>query len=80
MARVNPTTGATVKPSKAGEEIVTLEGCTLANYKLMATGLGFDVHFTVPLSEKDKLPALTDALQRSVTVKVTRYSRRKSQQ
>jgi len=66
------------RKGKAGEEIVTLDGCTLANFKLMATGLGFDVHFTVPLSEKEKLPTLTDALQRSVTVKVSRYSRRKS--
>lgn len=72
MARVGD-----AKP-RAGGEIVSLDGCTLANYKLMSTGLGFDVHFTVPLSEKEKMSDLVDAFQRSVTVRVSRYSRRPS--
>jgi len=42
----------------------------------MSNGMGFDVHFTVPLNEMDKLPALTTALQRMVDIDVTRYNKK----
>lgn len=63
------------RPLAPGETVVFLRGCTLAHYKLMATGVGFDVHFTVPLNQKDKLPDLTDALQRMVDIDITRYDK-----
>lgn len=56
---------------------VSLRGCTLKTYAAMANGGGFDVHFIVPLSEKDNLPALTDYLQRLCEIRVTKYSRRR---
>lgn len=58
--------------------LVTLNNATLQSFKLMANGLGFDIHFTIALDQSDKLEALTAALQRVVTVEVSRYSRRAS--
>lgn len=79
----NPFAGVPDAPSPAlpqtaiapGDTIVLLRGCTLANYKLMGNGMGFDVHFTVPLNESEKTPALVTALQRMVDIEVTRYNR-----
>lgn len=58
--------------------LVTLNNATLQSFKLMANGLGFDIHFTIALDQSDKLEALTAALQRVVTVEISRYSRRAS--
>lgn len=59
----------------AGEEVVTLHGATLKTWNVMANGMGFDLHFTVPLGEVAKLTDMTAFLQRLVEVQVTRYSR-----
>lgn len=57
--------------------VVVLHGATLKSYAAMANGGGFDVHFIVPLTEKDNLPALTDYLQRLCEIRVSKYSRRR---
>lgn len=66
---------AVVRANIPGEEIVTLSGATLASFKVMGNGMGFDVHFTVPLQEAEKLPSLTLVLQRLCDIRVTRFSR-----
>lgn len=57
------------------EGVVALHGATLKTWNVMANGMGFDLHFTVPLGEVAKLTEMTPFLQRLVEVKVTRYSR-----
>jgi hypothetical protein len=54
------------------ETIVVLNRCTLVHQSLMRNGLGIEIKFLLPLSEKEKLPDLMNALQRSVTVTVQR--------
>ncbi len=55
---------------------ITMHGVTLSSFKVMANGLGFDVHFTVPLAEAGHLPALSLYIQRLCELKVTKFSRR----
>jgi hypothetical protein len=54
---------------------VMLHGATLKTWNVLANGQGFDLHFTVPLTEVPNLVAMTPFIQRLVEVKVTRYSR-----
>lgn len=74
--QVTPAGETIERATTPGETMVTLNNATLHSFKLMATGLGFDIHLTVPIGEADKLPALTRALQKVCDVHVTRYSRR----
>lgn len=57
--------------------VIHMHGATLASFKVMQNGLGFDVHFTVPLVEADTLPDLTTYLQRLCEVRVAPFSRKK---
>lgn len=59
----------------ANIEEVSLHGATLKEWKVLSNGMGFDLHFTVPLSEVPNLVGLTPFLQKLVEIKVTRYSR-----
>lgn len=58
---------------KAGT--VHLHGATLKEWKVLPNGMGFDLHFTVPLEEVPNLVELTPFLQRICELEVTRYSR-----
>ncbi len=62
-------------PLSPGDRVVFLRGATLANQKLLTNGLGFDIHFTIPLTEKHKIPDLLNALQRMVDIDITRYDK-----
>jgi hypothetical protein len=57
------------------DDIACLQRCTLTSFSLLRTGLGVELKFTMPLSEIDKLPAVSKALQRLVDISVTRHRR-----
>lgn len=61
--------------SAPSEDVVSLHGATLKEWKVLPNGMGFDLHFTVPLSEVPQLVGLTPFLQRICEVQVTRYRR-----
>lgn len=70
MARV----GENLKVERTAETI-TVHGATLKTWNVMANGTGFDLHFTVPLTEVENLVDLTPFLQRLCEIQVTRFSR-----